>query len=433
VIGIRREDKNEWERRAPLTPDHVAELVGNRGFELTIQPSARRIFHDIDYEKAGARIDDDLSACKLILGVKEIPVERLQAGKVYLYFSHTTKGQARNMPALRRLLELGCTLLDYERIVDERRRRLVFFGKHAGYAGMIDTLWALGKRLAAEGEVTVFDRVRLAHDYSGLDEATHHLSRLGEKLRHTGLPESLRPLVIGFTGSGNVSQGAQEIFDRLPTQELLPEELIEATADPDRPRNILYKVRFQREHRVERRDGGGFDKEEFVARPELYRSALPRWLPHLTVLVHGSFWNPAHPRVVSVQDLRALWAAPTRPKLRLIADISCDVGGGNEATVEATTPGEPVYVFDVESGTIRYGVEGHGPVVLAVDNLPCQLPVEASEHFGDGLSRFMPALVRCDWEQPFERLALPDALRRAVVVHRGRLTPGFSWLEASVA
>jgi alpha-aminoadipic semialdehyde synthase len=432
MIGIRREDKNDWERRAPLTPDHVAQLVEGHGLRFAVQSSKRRIFANLDYEKAGAVPTDDLSACKMIVGIKEVPVEAILPEKVYLYFSHTTKGQAHNMPALRRLLELNCTLLDYEGIVDEHERRLVFFGKHAGYAGMIDALWALGKRLAAEGEITVFDQIRLAHDYSGLDEATHHVSRLGEKLRHTGLPHPLRPIVFGFTGSGNVSQGAQEILDRMPTQELLPTELVEAMADPDRPRNIIYKVRFRREDRVERIDGGAVDLHEFAEHPERYRSAIPRWLPHLSVLVHGSFWDPAHPRIVGVDDLAALWAAAERPKLRLIADISCDIGGGIEATVESTEPGNPVYVYDVDKGGIRHGVEGRGPVILAVDNLPCQLPIEASEHFGDGLARFLPALARCDFKRPFEELALPDELLRAIVVHGGRLTPAFSYLERSL-
>ena len=150
--------------------------------------------------------------------------EKLLANKTYLYFSHTTKGQAYNMPMLRRLMELGCTLIDYEQITDERNKRLIFFGRYAGYAGMINTLWALGRRLEAEGHVTGLERIRLAHDYSSLDEATHHIARVGERLRHTGFPETLRPIVCGFTGSGNVSLGAQEIFDRLPTLDVAPEE-----------------------------------------------------------------------------------------------------------------------------------------------------------------------------------------------------------------
>src|SRR6185295_18828131 len=224
-IGIRREDKNEWERRVPLTPDHVAELVEQHGVAVHVQPSSIRAFPDKDYRSAGAEVDERLAAPRVILGVKEIPSELLLPGRTYLFFSHTSKGQAYNMPMLQRILELGSTLVDYEHVLDERGRRLIFFGRYAGHAGMIDALWALGRRLAAEGISTPFERVRLAHDYSSLDEAASHIARIGESLRHTGVPAGLHPLIVGFTGSGNVSRGALEIFDRLPHVEVDAEEL----------------------------------------------------------------------------------------------------------------------------------------------------------------------------------------------------------------
>ena len=159
-IGIRREDKNEWERRAPLTPDHVAELVEQRELGISVEPASLRVFPAKDYRAAGARIDETLTDCRVVLGIKEIAIERLEAHKTYLYFSHTTKGQQYNMPMLSRLLELGCTLIDYERVLDERGRRLIFFGRYAGLAGMIDTLWALGRRLTVEGYDSPFARDR---------------------------------------------------------------------------------------------------------------------------------------------------------------------------------------------------------------------------------------------------------------------------------
>ena len=309
MIGLRREDKNEWERRVALTPDHVAELVCDAGVAVRVQPSDNRAFADVDYTAAGALLDEGLTDCDVILGIKEVPTEKLQANKTYLYFSHTTKGQAYNMPMLRRLMKLGCTLIDYEQIADERNRRLIFFGRYAGYAGMIDMLWALGRRLESEGHAIELQEIRLAHDYSSLDEATHHISRVGQLLRQTGFPEALQPIVCGFTGSGNVSLGAQEIFDRLPTLDVAPEDLGLLIADPDRPRKVLYKVQFERKHRYARRDGGGFDAEEFERYPERYENGLVRWLPHLTMLLHGAFWSPSQPRVVSLDDLDRLWSA----------------------------------------------------------------------------------------------------------------------------
>jgi alpha-aminoadipic semialdehyde synthase len=151
IIGIRREDKNKWERRVPLTPAHVAQLIRDYTLRILIQPSTIRVFSDEEYTAAGAAVQEDLSPAGIVLAVKEIPVELLQPGKTYLFFSHTIKGQSYNMPLLRRLLELNCQLIDYERVVNEQNRRLIFFGEHAGMAGMIDTLSALGQRLAWEG------------------------------------------------------------------------------------------------------------------------------------------------------------------------------------------------------------------------------------------------------------------------------------------
>ncbi|KAB2968835.1 MAG: hypothetical protein F9K18_02200 [Thermoanaerobaculia bacterium] len=425
TIGIRAEDKNRWERRAPLTPEHVRELVAEQGLAVCVERSAKRAFADADYASAGATLADDLAPCPVILGVKEIPPAKLAADKVYVCFSHVTKGQRASMPMLRRLLELGCTLIDYEQIVDRRGRRLIFFGRHAGYAGMIDALWALGQRLAAEGSFTPLEHVRPALQYGGIDEALAHLSRLGEHIRHLGIPPPRRPIVCGFTGSGNVAQGAREVFDRLPVVEIEPEELLDLEEDRDRPRNTLYRCNFQRHHRFRRRDGGPLDVEELARHPERYESGLTPFLRHLTMLVHGAFWRPPQPRLVTRSVLSELFAAETRPKLRVIADLSCDVDGAIEATVRATTPAEPVFVYEPASGATRSGVEGAGVVVLAVDNLPCELPVEASNHFGDSLMRFVGALTRCDWGRPAGDLALPAELARAVIVHRGQLTPSY--------
>jgi alpha-aminoadipic semialdehyde synthase len=428
MIGIRREDKNEWERRVALTPDHVAELSRDSAIELRIQPSAKRAFPDIDYAASGAVIADELSECDVILGIKEIPIERLVPSKTHMFFSHTTKGQDYSMPMLREIMRLGCTLIDYEQIVNERGKRLIFFGKHAGYAGMIDGLWALGKRLEAEGHYTGLEQIRLAHEYSSLDDATHHISRIGEKLRHTGLPETLRPLVCGFTGSGNVSRGAQEIFDRLPTLEIDADDLDRFLADPDRPRSLFYKVVFNRSHRFIRNDGAPFDANHFDKHPELYSNGLERWLPQLTMLVHGAFWAPEHPRTVSFDEMKQLWSNG-QPRLKVIADISCDIHGGIEATVRPTTPGAPTFLWDVHHAEERDLFTGDGPLIMSVDNLPCQLAAESSEHFGDTLVRWVPQLDRCDWSAPLDELKLPAELRRAIVVHRGQLTPDYRYLN----
>ena len=210
---------------------------------------------------------------------------------------------------------------------------------------------------------------------------------------------------------------------------MLPEDLAALFTNNDLPRNILYKVVFERGDRIARTDGRAIDSAEFRTHPERFRSVMGPHLAHLTALVNGIYWEPGQPRVVSNDDLRALFTAEATPRLRVIGDISCDLHGSIEANVKITTPGDPVYVYDVASGRAVSGVAGFGPVILAVDNLPCELPVDASQHFGDALLRFLPGLTRCDWSQPFASLELPDELRRALIVHRGRLTPSYAYLE----
>jgi len=407
-IGIRREDKNRWERRTPLTPLHVRELVRDHGRQVAIQPSPVRIYGDDAYRDAGAVVTDDLSACRVIFGVKEIPPERLLPGRPHLFFAHVIKGQPSNMAMLRRLLELRCTLIDYETIVGADGQRLIFFGRHAGYAGMIDGLWALGQRLLGQGIETAFAGVRPAHAYPSLAAAGAFLSgEVAGRIREVGVRPELHPLVFGFTGGGNVSQGAQRILDHLPVVEVSPEDLPGLAARRELSRHAVYKVVFRRRH----------------------RDRFERHLPHLSVLVNGIYWEPGQPRLVTREMLRGLFAAEPQPKLRVIADVTCDVRGSVEANVRATTPGDPVYVYDPETDRALPDVAGRGPVVLAVDNLPCELPREASERFGDSLQRFLPALVRCDWESEAGWRALPPELRGAVIAHRGRLTADYAYLR----
>ena len=431
-IGIRAEDKNRWERRAPLVPDHVRDLVSNQGIEVSLEPSPRRAFEDQDYVEAGGRIDPDLDGCQVILGVKEVPPEDVKAGRTYVFFPHVTKGQAYNMPMLARVMELGCTLIDYELVTDSRGARQIYFGLHAGYVGMIDSLWALGQRLAWEGYFTPLEHIRPALQYEDLEEALHHLLRIGEHIRHVGLPTGLRPIVAAFTGSGNVSQGAQEVYRRLPVQTITPEELLRLEEDRDRPRNALYKTVLARSDRYRRRDGGGFDAEEFASHPERYESAIGPLLPHITMLVHGAFWEPSHPVLVGRDQLQSLFAADAQPKLRVIGDVTCDINGSIAATVRPTDSGDPVYVYNPENGAAASGIAGEGVVVLAVDNLPCELPIDASEFFGDSLVRYIGPLARCDWRAPLDDLDLPPDLKRAIIVHHGALTPAYEHLSAAV-
>ena len=430
-VGIRREDKNAWERRSPLTPDHVAELVNEHGLDIAVEPSPLRVFPDAEYTEAGAVLSD-MNGCRVILGVKEIPVDRVEPNRTYVCFSHTIKGQPSGMDLLRRMMDQGCTLIDYEPIVDKRGRRLIFFGRHAGYAGMLDTLWAFGQRLKHEGLRTPFEDLHPALHYASLQDALDDVESVGERIRRHGLPTGMRPVVFGFTGSGNVTQGAHEVFERLPFESVEPADLLSLPEDRDRSRRVVFRTDFARDQRVRRRSDGGFDAGEYASHPELYVGAIDAYLPHITVLVNGVYWEPRQPKLVTVDDLRALWREQDQPKLRVIGDITCDVQGSIEANRRATTPGDPIYVYDVETGNTPPGVAGRGPVIMAVDNLPCELPRSASEHFGDSLLHFVPKLARCNWDVPFESLDLPVELQRAVIVHRGELTPAYRGLASAL-
>lgn len=434
IIGIRREDKNKWERRVPLTPEHVARLTGEQPLEIIAQVSPVRAFIDNDYAQAGATVQEDLTPADVIFAVKEIPLALLRPNKTYLFFSHTIKGQAYNMPLLQKLLDLNCQLIDYERIVDDQNRRLIFFGRHAGLAGMIDTLHTLGQRLAWEGYATPLADIKLTYQYGELPMAKQAIRAVGRRIAEEGLPEQLTPLVIGIAGYGNVSRGAQEVLDWLPTRQITPAELLTLSQQDDVQRNVIYKVVFTEADTVEPITTDRlFELQEFFQHPERYRSRFAQYLPHLSVLVNCIYWDTPYPRLLTKAQAQQLYAAGASPKLKVIGDISCDIEGGVEITVKPTSPDEPAFVWNPASGAAIDGVAGHGPVVMAIDNLPCELPVESSTSFGDALLPFVPALAAADFSADFDSVALPPELKRATIVYHGQLTPSYEYLVQFLA
>jgi alpha-aminoadipic semialdehyde synthase len=451
-IGIRREDKDPWEARVPLIPDDVARLTGSGSAEIVVQPSPRRVFAADEFVRAGARVDEDLSTCDIVLAVKEIPRELFTRGRTYAFFSHTIKGQAHNMDMLRRLMQLGCQLIDYERITDEQGRRLIYFSRFAGLAGAVDSLWALGRRLQWEGLApNPFAALEQTYRYPTLEAALAAVRDVGTRIAREGLPAQLCPFVIGITGYGNVSLGAQEVVDALGAVVVDPGDLDDLVtgavhvgdgmAGPTGDaRRVVHKVVFAENDMVARRDDSRpFSLEEYYRRPELYEGAFERRLSQLAVLLNCVFWDAPYPRLVTRAAARRLFAAPpdsatpdgatASPRLRVIGDISCDIEGSVEITVKETHIDDPVYVYDPETGAITDGVEAHGPVVLAVGNLPCELSREASTAFSAALSPFVPALAAADFSVPFDRLSLPPELRRALILHRGDFTPDHEYMR----
>ena len=427
-IGIRREDKNVWERRSPLIPEQVGQLIGEQGLSFVVQRSELRTFSDAEFHEVGADVGDDLSGCPVVLGIKEIPESAFMPRHTYIFFSHVIKGQHHNMPMLRRMMELGCSLIDYEKMTDEVGRRLVFFGRFAGIAGMVDTLAGLGKRLESQGMQTPFSRVRLAHEYGRVALAKAAMAEVGRDIVEQGLPAELSPLVVGVTGYGHVAKGAWEMLDALGATEVDPVDLPTLAAKGDR--HVVYRVMFREEHMVTPKEiGHRFDLKEYFGHPELYRSKFEDHLPHLSVLTNCIYWDVRYPRLVTKQWLKQAFSGGQRPKLAAIGDISCDIDGSIEATVKATEPGEPFFVYEPETDAVRDGVEGEGMLLMTVDNLPCELPFDSSREFGVALEPFVPAIARTDFSRPLEKLDLPGPIRRALILHQGRLTPEYSYID----
>lgn len=429
TLGIRREDKNRWEQRVPITPQDVHELHKKYGIQTVIQPSTIRVFPDDSYRKVGAQIQESLSPSSVVFAVKEIPLHLFEKGKTYVFFSHTIKGQKHNMPMLKKMMDLGCTLIDYERIVDEKGRRLVFFGRFAGLAGMVDTLWTLGRRLHWEQIDTPFNEIKQAIHYKDLDDIKKHLTAVGRNIQTKGLPSSLTPLIVGFSGYGNVSLGAQEILDLLPVTEIRPGDIASVYQSPSK--KTLYKIVFKEEHMVEPvSPTKTFDLQDYYKYPEGYRSIFDQYVPYLTVLMNCIYWNVQYPRLLTKHYVKEISSSKENLRLKIIGDISADVNGAIEFTNKTTSPDNPVFVYNPLNDTTKDGYEGEGLVVMAVDNLPCELPKESSESFSKILLGFIPEIMEADFRiDDFNSIVLPDEIKNAIVLYKGRLTPAYSYIN----
>lgn len=428
-IGIRHEDRYEMERRAPLTPQHVERLIKTKKLDFVIQSSEKRIFKDYEYEKAGAKISDSLENCGVILGVKEMPDWFFEPEKTYVFFSHVIKGQPYNMLMLRKMMELGCNLIDYEKVVDEQGKRLIFFGHYAGLAGMINSLWALGLKLKEQGIRSPFEKIKQAHHYASLKEAQDAVSEAGENIASNGLPEQICPLVIAITGYGNVSQGAQQLLSLLPVKEILPEKLLTLRSRNKLPNNLIYKVVFREEHLVEPIDASdSFSLHTYYANPEQFAPVFEKYVQHLDMLVNCIYWDARYPRLLTKDFLQEHFNSG-KTTLKVISDISCDVNGSVECTNLAATIEEPLFVYNPLSREITMGHEGEGILMMTVDILPAELPRDSSNGFADVLVNFVKPIADADFNENFEDLELPKAIKRALILHRGRLTPDFAYLE----
>ncbi|XP_010579609.1 PREDICTED: alpha-aminoadipic semialdehyde synthase, mitochondrial isoform X4 [Haliaeetus leucocephalus] len=370
VLAIRREDVNAWERRAPLAPKHVKELT-QMGYKVLVQPSNRRAIHEKDYVKAGGIIQEDISEASLILGVKRPPEDKLIPKKNYAFFSHTIKAQEANMPLLDEILRQEIRLIDYEKMVDHKGMRVVAFGKWAGVAGMINILHGLGLRFLALGHHTPFMHIGMAHNYRNSSQAVQAVRDAGYEISLGLMPKSVGPLTFVFTGTGNVSKVA----------------------------------------------------------------------PYTTCLINGIYWEQHTPRLLSRQDAQKLLVpvrsaagatggCPELPhKLLAICDISADTGGSIEFMTECTTIDSPFCMYDADQHIIHDSVEGSGILMCSIDNLPAQLPIEATEYFGDMLFPYIEEMLLSEGSEPLESQKYSSVVRDAVIASNGSLTAKYEYIQ----
>ncbi|MHA1532831.1 MAG: hypothetical protein ACTSR6_12640, partial [Candidatus Heimdallarchaeota archaeon] len=306
-IGIRRETK-PGERRTPLTPIAVKQLKEEHDVQTILQPFEKRAFSDEEYKEAGALINEDLSDCSVVFGIKEMDLDIFLPDKAFMCFHHVIKGQESNMPMLKHIMKTGSTMFDYEKVTDDKNRRLIFFGRHAGYAGMIDTLHGFGLRLKEmESLDSPFLKIKQSCDYFDLKEAKEEITKVDEIIKKDGLPDKLFPLVFGFLGYGNVSQGAQLILDLLPVKEIAPKELAELVACPDvdECKTTIYKVVFKEEHMVKPKDASTkFVLQDYYDHQEKYEGCFAEeYLEYITVIVNGAYWSDKYPKTITKEDI----------------------------------------------------------------------------------------------------------------------------------
>ena len=396
-IGIIREGKAPADRRVPLTPGQCREVIQRYpSIDLSVQRSSVRAFTDDEYEAAGVRLVDDLNDRELIMGVKEVPLDMLLPGKSYLFFSHTIKEQPHNRKLLQDVLRKGIRLIDHELLTDPQGVRVLAFGYWAGVVG------------AYNG----FRAWQLTHGGPALKPANacHDLEELERHLHAYPLPQDLR---IVLTGGGRVGKGAMGVLERAGVERVTPAEFLsQPAAGP------VYTV-LGSSDLYERTDGAAFDKAAFHQDPSGHRSRFLAYARRAHIYMACHFWDARGPKILSADDLRD----PTL-SLEVVADISCDIGGPIDSTLRATTIAEPFLGYDRHSGReVHPGTEG-SITVMSVDNLPCELPRDASEAFGrDLIERVMPHLAGQDEE---------GMIARATIAEAGSLTPRYNYLQKYV-
>ncbi|NVK63294.1 MAG: alanine dehydrogenase [Flavobacteriales bacterium] len=398
IIGVIREGKVPPDKRVPLTPEQCVKLQAiYPHVKVIVQPSPIRAYADHEYTDLGIEMKEDLSECDILIGVKEVNIEDLIPNKKYLFFSHTFKKQPYNRDLLRAILEKNIQLIDYEVLKDTTNRRIIGFGRYAGIVGCYNGFRTYG----------------LKHNLYDLKAANLCANRkeVEEELKKVELPNDTRIVLTGF---GRVGHGAREILELLPIKEVTPEEFL--TQEFDEPVYAHLEV----EDYYARRDGGEFEKSEFYTQPHLFKSTFPRYLSKADMYIPCHYWSAKADFIFTREDLKA-----DDLRLSVVADISCDIDGPVACTIRPSKIADPIYGYDPATEKETDFMNENAIAVMAVDNLPCELPLDASDHFGSELIKeVFPALLKDDKDKIIERGSETNL--------DGELTSYFSYLEAYV-
>lgn len=425
TIGIIDEHKR-LERRVPLIPSQIEQLVKEHpSLKISVQTSSTRCIPDQDFQAAGVSVEkkEDIFAKDIICSIKQIDDDWILKNKTYVMFSHTIKGQGQDY--LQLFLDRGCTLIDYERIVNEKNQRLIFFGNFAGYAGLIDTLWGLDQRFKVLGEPSPFPSAKPAKEQSSLVASQQHLKEAAASFdagKHT-------PLIMGILGYGNVAQGVQDQLGFLPVTEIAPKDLAAFMKKGEFNNKTVYKVVFKEEDLVVPKDENStFELQDYYKNPSKYRSVFEeRYADHINVLINCIYWTPEYPRFLTEEWFKTKFSSS---RLQFVADITCDINGALACTVQSTEIDDPVFVYQPETHSAKMGFEGKGVPVLGVDILPAELPREASTFFGSKFSPYVSAIASTDFSQPLDQITtLPREIKDAVIVQNGVLTANYQYLK----
>lgn len=394
-IGIIREGKTPPDQRVPMTPEQCSQLLEAYPYvELVVQPSEVRRIPDAEYVAAGVDIQEDLSDCDVLFGVKEVPIDQLIPGKTYFFFSHTYKLQPYNAKLLRACLDKRIRLIDYELLRRPGGRRIIGFGRFAGIVGTYNAFRTFG----AHHQTFSLPR---AIDCADRNEMETHLSKV-----------TLDPTAkIVLTGHGRVGNGAREVLEVMKIREVHPVDFLrEDFGEP-----VFTHLDLQDYNR--RASDGGFDFEEFCSDPLGYESTFMAFARSTDLFIAGHFWAEGSPFLFTREDVRDEdW------RISVVADISCDIDGPVATTIEPSTIADPMYGYDpIREQRVAIGTPG-SIGVMAVDNLPCELPRDASADFGATLlEHVLPLVIEGDAQ------GILDAASETTL--EGTLTPTFAYLS----